>query len=189
MKAKLFLLVGLILCIGITSADAQNISKYAKKNQWDVGGSFGFMSSKAVVNGNTADESQTTITFQPYGGYFIIDGLSIGITPAVYYTKLGIYNATDYTLYFSPAYNFDPKSQFYPYVMGLIGYNAYNSGGSNLKGIAWGGEVGVKANLLGNSLIRLGVQYEQKTLNPSDYNDRNGMNNIKVNLGFNVFFY
>ena len=88
------------------------ISKYAKKSQWDVGGSNGFVSSTEVNDGKTAYNSSTTFSFQPYGAYFVIDGL------------------------------------------------------------------------------KLGIQYEQKTYNPSEWNgDRNGMNNIKVNLGFNVFFF
>lgn len=190
MKAKFFLLLGLILCIGITSANAQMISKYAKKSQWDVGGSIGFVSSTAVNNGETADNSSTTFSFQPYGAYFVIDGLELGIMPSIEYYKYDTYNYTDYTLYFAPAYNFDTKSQFYPYIMGLIGYDGYNSGNMHAKGLAWGGEVGVKANFLGNSLLKLGIQYEQKTYNPSEWDgDRNGMNNIKINLGFNVFFF
>jgi len=191
LKSKIFLLLALILCIGLTSADAQNISKYAKKSQWEVGGSIGFMSTKIVANGETLDDSWTTVTFQPYGGYFVINGLELGIMPSVNYTKYGDYNSTDYTLYFAPSYNFDTKSQFYPYIMGLIGYTGNNSGDVNLKGIAWGGEVGVKANFFGNSLLKLGVQYEQLTLNPDPNpgDERNGYNNIKVNLGFNVFFH
>lgn len=166
------------------------ISKYAKKSQWDVGGSIGFVSSTAVNNGETADNSSTTFSFQPYGAYFVIDGLELGIMPSIEYYKDDTYNYTDYTLYFAPAYNFDTKSQFYPYIMGLIGYDGYNSGNKHEKGLAWGGEVGVKANFLGNSLLKLGIQYEQKTYNPSEWDgDRNGMNNIKINLGFNVFFF
>ncbi len=190
MKAKLFLLLGLILCIGITSADAQMISKYAKKSQWDVGGSIGFTSQTAVVDGTTADNSTTLFSFQPYGAYFVIDGLELGIMPSIEYQKYDGSNSTDYTIYFAPSYNFDTKSQYYPYIMGLIGYDGYNSGDYHAKGLAWGFEGGVKANLLGNSIIKLGIQYEQKTYNPADWSgNRNGMNNVKVNLGFNVFFY
>lgn len=191
LKSKIFLLLALILCIGLTSANAQTISKFAKKSQWEVGGSISFTSSTAVNNGETADNSTATLSFQPYGGYFVINGLELGVMPSVDYTKFGDYNSTSYVLYFAPSYNFDTKSQFYPYITGLIGYNAINSGNDNRKGIAWGGEAGVKMNLLGNSLLKLGIQYIQQTLNPDPNitDERNGYNTFRVNLGFNVFFY
>jgi len=192
MKTKLIAILIVIFCVSSFTLNAQTIKKFALKNVWEAGGSLGFTSTTPVIDGNTGSAT-TMINFQPYGGYFIAKGLELGIMPSVNYTKPPSPESDyiDYTLYFAPAYNFIiQKSIVYPYIMGLIGYTVYNGGGTTLSGIAFGGEGGVKINAYGNSLIKFGIQYEQKTLNPSDNPDgnRNGLNNIKIEAGFSLFF-
>jgi hypothetical protein len=192
MKTKLIALFIVIFCASSFTLNAQTIKKFALQKVWEVGGSVGFISTTRVDDGNTGSAT-TAINFQPFGGYFITKSLELGIMPSVTYEKPpspGSDNI-DYTLYFAPAYNFIiQKSVVYPYIMGLIGYTVYNGGGITRSGIAFGGEGGVKINAYGNSLIKLGIQYEQRTLNPSDNPDgnRNGLNNIKFEAGFSVFF-
>lgn len=192
----------LLICAGFTSADAQSISKFAKEKQIELGGSIGISSQTYVSNGEYDNESTTNISFSPYAGYFVTDGFEIGIMPTVSYTKYGgSGHLTDYTIYLAPAYNFDTKSNLYPYVMGFIGYNGVDySYGSGVTGIAWGGEAGLKIHAFGSGLIKIGLSYELKTLGRGsttayefgsygNSSGRNGYDLLKLNVGFNVFLH
>ena len=85
MKKLLTVLFALVLFVGFSQA--QN---FGKKGVIEVGGGLGFSSTTAVANGETADESLTNISVMPYVGYFIIDGLELGVNPLGFsYSKFG----------------------------------------------------------------------------------------------------
>ena len=192
---KILIFLFLIFCFAFSASNAQNltntpnIKKFAMKKVWEVGGSIGFIATTPVANGSSGDMTWN-ISFSPFGGFFVAKGLELGVMPSVSYTKhKNFFDFVDYTLYFAPAVNFLTKSKVFPYIMGLIGYCAQNGGGFTASGLAWGGEGGIKINAYGNSLLKLGLQYEQKTLNPqNNTGGRNGQNNIKFEAGYNVFF-
>lgn len=187
MKKITVLFVAVFLTTAIAGY-AQQVDKYAWKGQWDVGGSIGFTSSTPVINGNTGD-ANSVIILAPSASYFVASGFEIGASVQLTSTKYsGFDAATDYTLYLIPAYNFKTHSMFYPYIQGQIGYTGFSQGDASLSGLAWGVEGGVKANLVPHVNLKLGINYNQLTRNPSGSNDRNGTNNINVMLGFGVFF-
>jgi opacity protein-like surface antigen len=187
MKKVLVLLTAVFLFVAMTS-NAQEIDKFAKKGQWELGGSIGFTSSTPVVDGNTGDAS-SVITFAPSASYFVAPGFEVGLLVQLTSTKYsGIDAMTDYTLYLAPAYNFKTHSMFYPYIQGQIGYTGFSMSGSSTKGLAWAVEGGVKANLVPHVLLKLGINYSQLTRKPEGASNRYGTNNINAMVGFGVFF-
>ena len=185
---KALLAITVLFFFSVLTAYSQQVDKYAWKGQWDVGGSVGFTSSTPVINGNTGD-AMTVIIFAPSASYFVASGFEIGASVQFTSTKYSGEDAmTDYTLYFVPAYNFKTHSMFYPYIQGQIGYTGSSMGDASISGLAWGVEGGVKANLVPHVNLKLGINYNQLTRNPSGSSERNGSNNINVMAGFGVFF-
>ncbi len=190
MKKFVVLLLMLFLVAGISSA--QNKS-YSMKNVWEFKGSIGFSSVSPVTNGNTGD-ANTEINLGLRAGYFVINGLSIGVEPNMTYSKPSAGPAyTDYTLYFAPAYTFyqvDPKKKMlYPYIMGLVGYSVGNYNGNVNKGLAIGGEAGLDVIPWGNGLINIFLRYENITRNPdpNPTGNRYGWNSLSAGVGLGIF--
>jgi hypothetical protein len=197
MKKLIIILLLLLTVLTAENLSAQTKNKFALKNTWEVGGSFGFSSINFVTNGKTSNETITFIGLSSYGGYFIEDGFELGIIPSVGYLKYDDEDLTIFEFSIAPAYNFHTESSAYPYVQGAIGYNSlsytYKSYFGDTKetnsGLVWKLEGGVKINIFGNSLLKLAAAYDQRTLNPDNYTgDRNGLNTFSFVAGFNVFF-
>lgn len=191
MKKLIVLSLLVLLVLTVSDVTSQTKQNYAKKETWEVGGSFGYSSVTSVNNGKTDDNAITTVKFAPYGGYFVIDGFEIGLIPSVEYLSYGDDNMTIFAIYAAPAYNFYTGSIAYPYLQGAIGYNSISGSGgiSTRSGLAWGIEGGIKLNITGNSLLKIGLDYNQKTLNTSSSTgNRSGTNAFSFVAGFNVFF-
>ena len=153
---------------------------------------MGFIASTDVANGSTG-ETGYTLTATPYVGYFIIHGLEVGANPlAVRWTRQGGTTTTELRMLASVAYNFFAGSSLYPFVEGLAGYSRQESSGngssSTLSGFSWGGRGGVKIALLEHSVLVLGGQYLQVTLNPEGADSRFGSNEITAFAGWSVWF-
>jgi hypothetical protein len=183
----------LFLLIGSLSLFAQS---FAKKGIWELGGGLGFSSSTPVVNGESGDESLSTFMFQPYVGYFVIDGLELGLVPSFETSSFGELSSNSFGIYFAPAWNFDLKSNVYPFVEGRIGYNTitfkYEDEDGKVEqtasGLAYGGRAGVKLQLGNSALVNLSLGYTMVTLDPENWEgDRNGSNDFDVMVGFTVF--
>jgi hypothetical protein len=191
-QIKVLLIVVIFLLIS-SNSHAQTTQNFAKQNTWEVGGSVSFSYTENVSNGITSDNGRNVFKLYPYVGYFIIDGLEIGIIPAIELISYGgSTSSNSFAIYVAPSYNFYTKSIAYPYVQGAFGYNDVSSGGSSTSasGIAWALEGGVKINIAGSSLLKIGLDYSQKTLNGShSSDDRDGVNTLSFVAGFNVFFY
>ncbi len=186
MRKTVFLLAAFFFLITVT-AYSQPVNKFAKKGQWEIGGTIGFVSTTPVTNGNT-DDSWSIFNFSPSVSYFVTDGFEIGgmidfqsIKPS------GGSSTTIYTLYAVPTYNINTDSYFYPYLQAQLGYNGYSNGESR-SGIAWSLGGGVKANFVTNGLLKFGINYTQQTLNKSGDTERDGFNIFSVVLGAGVFF-
>jgi hypothetical protein len=189
---KNVLLFGAITLFITSSSYAQTKQNFAKESTWELGGSASFSYTQTVSNGNTNSNGINIFKLYPYVGYFVTDGFEIGIIPAVEIISYGG-GSTSYSfaIYAAPSYNFYTKSLAYPYVQGAFGFNSisYGSSSSGSSGIAWALEGGVKINIAGNSLLKLGFDYGQKTLNKSGASSRSGYNSFSFVAGFNVFLY
>ena len=191
MKKLIVLSLLVLLVLTVSDVTSQTKQNYAKKETWEVGGSFSYSNVTSVYNGKTDDHAMTTVKFAPYGGYFVTDGFELGLIPSVEYLSYGDDNMTTFAIYAAPAYNFYTGSIAYPYLQGAIGYNSISGSGGMLtrSGLAWDIEGGVKLNITGNTLLKLGLDYNQKTLNTSSSTgDRSGTNAFNFVVGFNVFF-
>lgn len=192
MKLKNVILVGTILLLIISNSQAQTEQNFAKENTWEVGGSLSYTYTEYVSNGKAHDDGVNIFKLSTYVGYFAIDGFEIGIIPAIELIDYsGNSTSNSFAIYAAPSYNFYIGSLAYPYVQGAFGYNRISYGGnsSTYSGIAWALEGGMKINIAGNSLLKVGFDYGQKTLNKSNSTgDRNGYNTFSFVAGFNVFF-
>ncbi len=183
---KALLAITVLFFLSVMTAYSQPVDKYARKGQWEIGGTIGFTNTTPVSNGHTG-ESYSVFNFSPTVSYFVEDGFEIGGMFDIKYYDVENTRTTMYTLYAVPSYNFKTKSMFYPYVQGQIGFNGY-SNGSSRSGIAWALEGGVKANFVTNGLLKFGINYNQITLNSSGSTERNGINVISAVLGAGLFF-
>ena len=203
-------LLTIISCILIFSASI-TAQDYAKKGLWDLGGLILYSNNTIVADGVTQDETVSVFFVDLPVNYFIIDGLSIGVVPE--FLSVGVSDGVDITMsafgiYFSTAYNFNMKGSVYPFIEGRIGYNSININvkeipelglakgnattqdavDETLSGIGWGFTGGIKVQIAKGALVNLGVGYQQRTINPENWEgDRNGLNVISVLAGFTVF--
>jgi hypothetical protein len=119
---------------------AQN---YAKKGTWEFGGSASFTSNSFVVDGESeigGDPANnvrgfeipttTTILFNIAVGYFVVDGLQIGLVPEYLNANVGdeSFDVTTsaYGIFFSTSYAFNTGGSVYPFLGGMVGYSAAN---------------------------------------------------------------
>ena len=168
---------------------------FATKGTVEVGGSLGFSSSTYVSNGNSASHSTSTIKIEPYIGYFVSNGFELGFVPSLTSQSYGDNSSTSFGIYFAPAWNFDLRSNLFPFLEGRIGYNSVSSSDGDpltedpsYGGIAWGFRGGVKVKVGNSALVNIALSYDQTTYNPKNWSgDRNGENLFAVNAGFTIF--
>lgn len=189
MKNLITLLSLFFFVILVSNVEAQN---FARTGTIELGGTIGFESETEVNDGETADESTTTFSFSPLLGYFIIDGLELGIMPIFETASYGDNSDSMFGIFFAPQYHFDLQSCVYPYVGGIVGYNSFNrdrlNSDNTYSGISYGGMAGIKVQIGNSSLINVRIRYLLATFNPEDWDgDRNGHNNLSIEAGFSVF--
>lgn len=181
----IYYVIALVFIITSTSY-SQN---FATKGTIEAGGSIGFSSTTVVSNGQSSSNSASTFTIEPYIGYFVSNGFELGFFPSLTTQSYAGSSSTSLGIYVAPAWNFNLKSNLFPFLEGRIGYNSYSSGGSSSGGLAWGLKGGVKVQIGNSSLFNFALSYDQITYNPSGWTgDRNGQNIFAINGGFTVFF-
>jgi hypothetical protein len=193
MKKFFTLFTVLFLTCGI-SLFAQN---FAKMGTVELGGTLGFNSTTQVSNGEAADESSTTIFFNPYFGYFFINSFEVGIIPTFSSSSFGDQSQNNFGVLLAPAYNFDLGNCWYPFIEGRVGYNTSSQDDGDdqtedpsFSGLAWGFRGGVKAQVGNNALVNVGVFYNNVTMNPENWDgDRNGQNVFGIEAGVAIFLY
>jgi len=193
MKKLTFLFTALFVFTSLSFA--QN---FATKGTIEAGGGIGFSSQTGVSDGKSASESSTYFSIYPYVGYFIIDCVELGLMPSFSTSSQGDNSTSSFGVYFAPAYNFNLKSNVFPFIEGKIGYNTStqkipNSEGGTTKytssGLAWGFTGGVKVKIGNSALVKLAAYYDQITMNADGWSGgRNGENIFGVNAGFTIFF-
>jgi len=186
----LFVALFIFLLSSSEPLKAQNAGNFAKKGVIELGGSISYQNITSVYNGSSGS-STGIFMFQPYFGYFPVDGFEIGINP------LGITvlsNITVYNIFLAPSYNFKETGILFPFIEGQIGYTAQDYSGSSLSGLSWGLRAGFKIAVTSKGLLNIGIQYQQITLDPSNTNTyygssngRNGTNELSIAAGFSVW--
>ncbi|MCX6138345.1 MAG: hypothetical protein NTV54_12710 [Ignavibacteriales bacterium] len=193
--ARLLTVLVLIACVmsdGPAYAQAAKqivkVKKYATAGVLELGGSASLEMRTAVVAGSTASKSSTTLEAAPYIGYFVTDGFVLGLRPLGFSFEQPPTGSEVIKIntYFAPGYNFDTQSNVYPYVEGLVGYTSVSK--PDLKGISYGGSVGIKMLLPNRGIVNLSVKYVMETLNPSGASTRNGENILSAAFGYSVWF-
>ena len=188
MKKNLTILTIILLTLMASACRVQ--AQYAQKGVTEFGGTVSFSSTTSVSNGTSADNATSLLQIMPYVNYFITNGLSIGLSPAIYsFKSAGASDATtSFAAFFVPGYTFATQGSVYPYIEGLIGYNTLKTGSSSgLSGLSYGGKGGLKMAVGKSGLFNAGVSYMLITLNPENADKRNGFNNLAVGLGFSVY--
>lgn len=180
---KIFLTI--ILLLWISNLWSQG---FAKKGIWELGGTISFVSATAVSDGESAGDALSTFSLNVPVYYFVIDGLEIGLIPQFQNLSFGGSSASLFTLLAGVAYNLRTQSAAYPFFEGQVGYNT-RSNGSSRSGILWSLNAGAKVQIGSQGLARIGLFYEQRTLNTSENEGgRNGTDTWGLNVGFAIFF-
>ena len=200
MKKTLTISGIVLLLFCFTNVSAQ---KFAKQGAVEVGGSISFNNITMVADGKSADESLSVFLLAGNIGYFITDGLELMVVPSYMNMSVEDVSLSGLLLYFAPAYVFDLRSNVFPFIQGMIGYNSLtvdlggstsglpgvSSGEQTLSGLSYGGAGGIKVQLAKNALLNCSVSYMMLTLDPENWEgDRNGADVITVGAGFTVFF-
>lgn len=183
-SACALLLVSLLF---LTQGRAQENRAFATKGCTEVGGSVSLQSITPVINGANGT-STTILTVSPFIGYFIADGFELGFDPfSVAYANSSGHSSTSVMILVAPSYNFDLHDKASPFIEALVGLSS-QSNGSSLSGLTWGGRAGVKIGVTGKSLLNIGIEYLQITLDPEGATKRFGTNQLTFSAGFTVWF-
>jgi len=173
------------------------IAQYGSRGTTELGGTISYSSTTAVTNGTTATESTSLFNFLPYVGYFISDGLAVGLSPGINIVKLAgsKESVTNLMLFLVPGYTFGTKGNLFPFIEGLIGYTSLASkvdpltgvGEMDLSGISYGARAGFRLLVGKSGLANVSAAYMMYTMNPKNATSRSGYNSLAINLGFSVF--
>jgi hypothetical protein len=179
---KLFLILPILFLFTLTSF-SQN---FATKGTIEAGGSLGFSSITSVSDGESSSNSLSVFRLEPYIGYFVVNSFELGLEPSLLLQSSGGNSSTSFGIYLAPAWNFDLRSNLFPFLEGRIGYNSYSD--AAYSGLAWGLRGGVKVKIGNSGLFNLALSYDQITMNPKGWSGgRNGENIFAVNAGFTIF--
>jgi hypothetical protein len=184
-----FLILGQLLLASLCAA--QEPKPFATKGVVELGGSISYQYSSTINRGVELGH-MNLLSILPYAGYFVTDNIEIGVNPLGIQTYWYSGNTTTaYKILIAPAYNFNSKSDVFPFLEAQIGYTAQTNSGTfvtpTLDGLGWGGRGGVKIVMGGNGLLNLGVQYQETTLSQSGATSRTGSNVLMISAGFTIW--
>jgi hypothetical protein len=171
-------------------------AKFATKGIVEIGGSVSFSSFTPVVNGESAEDGLSILTFAPQFGYFLGDGFELGFATGISLLP-GISSispdegdgVTLVQLFAAPSYNFTTGSESaFPFIEGLLGFTSVASGGDDASGFSYGGRAGAKIVLVDHLLMTVSGQYLLITFNPEGADERNGFNYLSFGVGISGFF-
>ncbi|MGI6073152.1 MAG: outer membrane beta-barrel protein [Fermentimonas sp.] len=169
MKKRLFYITVLMLSIA-TVSNAQ-----MKKGSFEISGNSALQVSSSKVEG--AESSTTTVIFNPSVGYFVMDGLSVGLSANV--LKSG--GSTEYAILPSAKYYFPFDMVFKPYVGLGLGYGGV-SGDNDASGFALAAGGGLTYLINSNVGVNLGLEYQRIDYDGAVNNSFGGL------VGFSLFF-
>jgi outer membrane protein len=190
-----------ILSVVALLTSAAFAQEFAKKGVVELGGNVGFTSITAIADGKSASNSTTIFQISPTVGYFVMDGLEIGIDPlelgyagtsatsGLTTLSEGSYTMTMVGIWAFGAYHFLTGGNAFPYLQALVGYTSESETGSpGASGLSYGFAGGAKFKLTGGLLLNAGISYKFYTYNPSGATNRFGLNVLGIGAGFSGFF-
>ncbi len=160
---------------------------FGKQGVIELGGMAGFSSTTLVVEGETGD-AITAIMLEPVVGYFVSDGLEVGLNPLSFVSLKAPDEDAISTigLWAFGAYHFMTMGKTYPYIEGLIGYTSM-SAGETAGGMAYGLAAGAKFEIAGGLLLNAGAEYRFYTYTPDGADKRWGQNVLSIGVGLSGF--
>jgi outer membrane protein len=203
---KKLLLAGAVALFGFSNAQMT-------KGDWVISGNTGLgfntQSSKMKANGQSEDGPKISrFSVTPSVGYFVIDGLAVGI-------DLGFDSTTQkqdgskvtistFSVMPTATYYFNTGGKFFPFIGAGIGYAStktkYNianavydpilfSGDATEDGLAWKAKAGVTYMATQSLGINLGLGFDQYYTKDTYFNTevKTTRSNFGVNLGFSYF--
>lgn len=169
MKSKIVLLLVSIAFSSMTFGQLQ-------QGSWVVSGNSSLQVSSSKFEG--ASSSATTVTLSPSIGYFVVDGLAVGI-------GVDVLNSDGFTTYAflpSASYYFQTQSQVKPFLQVGVGYGGMSSDGDSIGGLALGAGAGITFLINQNVGLNFGLQYLRGDYSGAVHNSFGGA------LGFSLFF-
>ncbi|WP_294083704.1 outer membrane beta-barrel protein [Proteiniphilum sp. UBA5384] len=165
----------IILLFAVISVSSLSFGQINKGN-WIVSGNSILQVSSSKVEG--WGSSTTTVVFSPSVGYFVTDGLSVGISASILNTE----GSTLYSVLPSASYYFDNQSNIKPFIEVGIGYGGLSEDGESIGGLALGAGAGIMYLINKNIGLNLGFQYLR--------GDYDGLinNTFGGTIGFSLFF-
>jgi len=189
--AALMLGAGIIVPGASAQQQTQPRKRFGSPGTVELGGNMTFTASQGVAGGKNGTWDYD-FSMLPYAGYFVIEGLELGINPAgVAVHRSGDTTTVQLRILFAPSYNFHTATIVTPFVEGLAGFTSASliqtgSTRSN-TGFTFGGRAGIKVALIERGMLNIGVQYLMITLNPPGATTRNGSNEFAVSAGWTVW--
>jgi hypothetical protein len=190
--AAALLLAGLL---ALTVSGHSQDKYFGKAGTIELSGSISFSSFTPVSDGETSDAT-TLFSLGPEIGYFIIDGLEVGVNSGIsllpgisVVTPSEGEGTTILQLFFFPAYNIHTEGgQVTPFLQVPIGYTSLSSGNITDSGFSWGIKGGIKIVAAGHFLVNVYAQYMQLSFTPENANERSGFNYFSFGVALGGFF-
>ncbi len=160
---------------------------FGKTGTIEFGGQAAFMSTTPVVEGETGDAT-TVIMFQPSFGYFVMDGLEVGVNPlSITSMSQNSNTLTNIGFWAFGAYHFTDMGSTYPYLQALLGYTSVSDGDNTASGLSYGVGAGAKFEIAGGLLLDANLNYRFYTYNPDGADKRWGNNVLTIGVGLSGF--
>ena len=169
MKTKVILILAAFFFTNLTFAQIN-------KGNWFVSGNSTLQVSSSKVEGSSS--STTTVFFSPSFGYFVIDGLSVGVSANI----LNSDGSTVYAFLPTASYYFQTQGSVKPFVEVGIGYGKISVDEESTGGLSFGGGAGITYFINQNVGLNIGLQYLR-----GDY-DGAVNNTFGGAIGFSIFF-
>ena len=144
----------------------------------EMGGEFSFSFERSSIK---KELSFASYAFNAFSGIMILQGLEIGLSPSIAGYNYANVSETMFNLYLLPSYNFNLKSNVFPYVEFIAGIGITDNGYSVAEVVGLGGDIGIKAMLNKSALFIVKIEYIHHDVNfqgetdsrnyvPNDYN-------------------
>jgi hypothetical protein len=199
MKTQNFSLTILTLAalslIMISSGGNAQDRQFATKGVTEISGSVSYSNFTYVSDGETGD-AISIFTLAPQIGYFVIDGLELGLGTGVSLLPgFSVLSPEDgestniLQFFFSPSYNIKTNGKnLFPFIEAQLGYTSISSGDQTDSGFSYGGRAGLKIVAVEHLLVSISAQYLLITLNESGETERDGFNYLTFGIGVSGYF-
>ncbi len=187
------------LFCSMTAVSLAQEGQFAQTGVVELAGSVTFENVKTVHN-DQAGDATNIFSFAPEIGYFVTEGLELGISSGI--TNSLIFppgltsisppsgsSMTAVQFFFSPSYNFvSPGATVYPFIQAKLGYTSLSSGGLSETGFSYGARGGIKIPVVTHLLISTSAEYLLITINPENTSTRYGYDYFSFAFGISGYF-